>query len=83
MSRVGVPLGGECPPGTQNSFMNYELSLLPGHSKILLLGNQQAIKAVTVLVKMFDPIKGKLSHYYTLRAGKSTSRIQAIFGNLS
>lgn len=45
-----------------------------------MLGSQQARKGVTVLVKVIDPIKGKLSHYYTLRAGKSMSGMQAIFG---
>lgn len=75
-------LTGDCPPGTQNSCINYELRLPPGHSKVLMLGNQEAKKGVTVLVKAIDPIKEKLSHHHTLREGKSMSRMQAILGHL-
>ena len=47
-----------------------------------MLGNQQAMKGVTVQVKVTNPIKGKLSHYYTLRAGKNMSGKQATLGPL-
>lgn len=80
MSMFWVLLTGDCPPGTNNSSINYKLKLLPGHFEVLRLENQQAMKGVAVPAGVIDLIKGQWSCHYTLRAEKSMSGTQAIFG---
>lgn len=73
-------LTGDCLTGTKNSSINYELRLLQAYSENFMLGNQQAKKGVTILARVIDLLREKWSRYYALRAGKSMSGMQTIFG---